>query len=459
MSNFYRVTLSLYFMLFIGIAHGRTSIAIPPDSTTSIVDKSTALFMMEEAKTSYGEGKIKDALIKFREASLKDKYSWKPVYWISKCHYKLNNYGLALEYANKALGFNDDKITEEIYYTLGSTYHRLGILDTAIINYKIALDKLPTLRSSELLIEHQIEQCKYAQEMMKNEVKYTRVRLVGDVNSGFDDYNVLITEGGKTMYFTSRRSNTTGGGLNPDDQLFYEDIYKVTWEEEMKEWDDITNNLGKLNSEGFESLHWMSADTLSGIITWNSTMMDVKKTTRVSDICEVKKNNKGGWNTPKVIKNKSINTSFFDGAATLTADGNAMYFVSDRKGDKSSTDIYYVEKVGKNWGTAKPLPETINTKGRETTPYVTADGQFLFFSSDGQRSMGGLDVFVCKYMGANVWSDPVNLGSGINTVNDDMFFTYSVATKKAYISGFEITGNKASIDIYEIDMSNFKFPL
>jgi len=286
--------------------------------------------------------------------------------------------------------------------------------------------------------------------------KFIRERLSGDMNSGFDDYNVVIADEGKTMYFTSRRSNTTGGGLNPDDQLFYEDIYKITWDEEMGEWDEVTNDLGKLNSNGFESLNFISPDTLYAVITLNTTMMDIDNKTRVSDICIVKRNNKGGWNRPNSIDNKTINTSFFDGAASLTADGNTMVFVTDRKGEKSSTDIYMVEKNGKTWGTAKPIKE-VNTKGAETTPYITPDGQYLFFSSDGHDGMGGKDVYVCKNMGGS-WSDPVNMGTGVNTVNDDVFFTYSADTKKAYISGYFITGSKASMDIFEIDMTTFVFP-
>ena len=297
---------------------------------------------------------------------------------------------------------------------------------------------------------------KIQKAVLKNGEKFTRVRLLGDVNSGFDDYGVVLADNGKTMYFTSRRSNTLGGGLNPDDQLFYEDIYRITWDEEMQEWDDVTNQIGKINTKGFDALNYLSADSLYAVVTLNTTMIDIDNKTRVSDICISKKNNKDGWNKAKPIDNKTINTSFFDGAATLTADGNTMYFVTDRKGEKSSTDIYVVEKIGKTWGTAKPL-KVVNTKGRETTPYITPNGQYLFFSSDGLEGMGGLDIYVCRNNGGS-WSDPVNLGAGINTVNNDSHFTYSEETKKAYVSGYEIIGNKASIDIYEIDMTTFEFP-
>lgn len=457
MSIFYRLALSICFILTVGISQAETSIAsTPPDSTSTLVDRASALIMIEDGRTAFTEGRVRDALIKFRQASVKDPYSWRAVYNISKCHYVLNNYGFALKYVKKAMELGADEDSKEIYYTLGRTYHRLGNIDTAIINYQLAVDHLSKRRTKELVIRHLIDQCEFAKKALDEGEKFERVRMLGDMNSGFDDYNVVMADDNKTMYFTSRRSNTTGGGLNPDDQLFFEDIYKITYDEELGEWDEVTNHLGKLNSKGFESLNYISPDTLYGVITLNTTMMDIDNKTRVSDICTVKRNNKGTWNSPKAINNKTINTSFFDGAATLTDDGNTMIFVTDRKGEKSSTDIYMVEKVGKSWGTAKPIKE-INSKGAETTPFITGDGQYLFFSSDGLDGMGGKDVYVSKNMGGS-WTEPINLGAGINTVNDDVFFKYSPETKKAYISGYHIIGSKASMDIFEIDMTNFAFP-
>ena len=100
---------------------------------------------------------------------------------------------------------------------------------------------------------------------------------------------------------------------------------------------------------------------------------------------------------------------------------------------------------------------TINTKGRETTPYISADGRYLFFSSDGHIGMGGLDVYVVENLGDS-WGTPINLGNGINSVNNDTHFTYDKAINKAYISGYEIVGQKSSIDIYEYDMTGFTIP-
>lgn len=455
MNKLFHFATTLVFVSLVGNAYSHSTHFTPPDSTTNILDKTAAAYIIEEGKTLYGEGKIKDALIKFRQAGVKDPNSWRAAYWISQCHYKLNNFGYSLKYAYKAIGIGKEKVNKEIYYTLAVAQHRLGKLDSAIINYRLSIEKLSKMRSNILRIDHHINECLFAKEEMKNEPKCEKIRLTGDINSGYDDYNALYTGEKDVLYFTSRRSNTIGGNMNPDDQRYFEDVYRTKWDPIMKEWDDVTNKLGKINSAGFDALNFIAPDGNSGVVTLNSTATDARITTRGSDICEIKRNSKGDWNHPKAIKNKSINTSFFEGAATLTADGNTMYFVTDRKGQKSSTDIYVVHKNGKSWGTAEPLPMTINTKSRETTPFITPDGRFLFFASDGHLGMGGLDIYVVENKGDS-WGEPINLGYGINSVTNDSHFSYNKELNQALISGFEIVGNKASLDIYEIDLTGFE---
>jgi hypothetical protein len=270
---------------------------------------------------------------------------------------------------------------------------------------------------------------------------------------------LVPAEGGKVIYFVSRRSNTTGGGMNPDDQQYFEDTYRAVFNETTGTWDSISNELGKINSDGFDALNYMSPDGTYGVMTLNNTaVVASKKSTRGSDLCELKLNNNGKWNSPKAIKNKTINTSFFEGSASLTADGNTMFFISDRKADKSGTDIYMVTKEGKSWGTAKVLPTNVNSAGNENTPYITPDGRYLFFSSNGHVGMGGYDIYVTENLGGE-WSDPVNLGVGINSVNNDTHFVYLPEQQKAFLTGVEIIGSKASFDIYEIDLSGFVLPL
>ena len=166
-----------------------------------------------------------------------------------------------------------------------------------------------------------------------------------------------------------------------------------------------------------------------------------------------------------MIKNKAINTAYFDGAATITDTvfndngdfSQILYFVSDRNGEKSMTDIFSIEKKNGEWIDTKNLLKTINTDGRETTPFITPNGRFLFFSSDALPGMGGYDVYYCENVNG-VWGNPVNLGATFNTVNDDTHFQVYPQLKKAVIARINETEGLFNYDIFQIDLNNLDFP-
>lgn len=425
--------------------------SIPPDSTSTIAEKTAAMYLIEEGKGLYAEGKIRDALNKFRDAAKKDVTSWKAPFWISRCHYEQYNYGYALKYAKDAVLINNNEIDKEVYEILGESYHRLGILDSAIMNYELGIKNLPKSRSIELRLPLRLEQAKYAQEQLAKGIENKRLHIEGNVNSGYNDYSPVIFNGGQSMYFTSRRSNTTGGGQNPSDQQFFEDIYSAKWNSETNQWDSITNRLGRLNGNGFESVSYVSEDGLTAYITLNNTaVQDAKIVTKSSDIAEVKWTKQGQWSIPKLVEN--INTSYYEGNATVTADGLTMYFVSERNANSKMSEIYVTYKQGNTWSKPVALPAEINSKGRETTPFVTPDGRYLFFSSNGHNNgLGGYDVYVAERMGSS-WGEVKNLGPAINTVNDDFGFKIYDAIGKGYVNGLEVIGDKASLDIYEFNI-------
>jgi hypothetical protein len=442
-------------LLVTGVSFANNSFT-PPDTTLKIVDKAASLLLVEEGRTFFNEGKVRDALILFRQAAAKDPNSSKAVFWIGQSQYALNNYGLALKYATEARTLEPNEVDKEVYELLGRSFHRLGELDSAMANYNIAMERLSNTRINDLQVKLHIEQCMYAKTELMNGNNSKRI-AISEVNSGYGDYCPILTDGGKTLYFTSRRSDTKGGTMNPDDQEFFEDTYYAVWNASTNSWDSISNELGRINTAGFDAITFISKDGLRGLMTINTSAVEEKPLTKGSDIFTFEMSTKSKWSTPKRISTKSINTSFFEGSATMTGDGNTMYFVSDRKGDKSSTDIYVSQKVGKAWGEAKPLPFTINTTGRETTPFVSADGRFLFYSSDGRQGMGGLDIYVVENLGST-WGEPINLGSIVNTVNNDSHFQYYPELNKAVMSSFEIIGQKASMDIYQVDMTGFTIP-
>ena len=444
------------FILFTFIFFSLNTIFSQEEKENRLIENPATLILLEEAKHFYTEGKLMEALINLRSIESKDEKSAKVKYWISLCYYKLNNYTMALAYAKKALTL-DKTPSGEFYELLGRCYHQNAIIDSALYFYNKSVQDLSQTRIEELNVLGKIEECKFAKTELKLGKPNARKLLNLEVNSEFNEYAPILTLGGKVLYFVARRNNTTGGLKNPDDEQYFEDIYQAKWNETYHTWDSITNELGKLNGDGFEAFTYLNSDASKALLTLNTTALEIDLPTESSDICEVDIKN-GAWGKPKLIANESINSSYYDGSATMSADGNTMIFVSDRNGDKSSTDLFIVKKTGKKWREAISLPMNINTKGRETTPYLTPDGKYLFFSSDGHKGMGGYDVYVSQNNGSS-WSTPINLGSSINTVNDDTHFQYYPDLKRAMMAGITLDEMQCNYNIYEVDLEKVQLPM
>lgn len=109
---------------------------------------------------------------------------------------------------------------------------------------------------------------------------------------------------------------------------------------------------------------------------------------------------------------------FSVGHAAFSANGQLLYFVSDRPGGQGGTDIWYSERQSNGtWGTPVNAGSRINTKGDELFPQIGPHGE-LYYSTDGLAGMGGLDVFRAEGSKSN-WSVPVNLGYPLNSSWDD----------------------------------------
>ncbi|MBI2258366.1 MAG: PD40 domain-containing protein [Flavobacteriia bacterium] len=401
-------------------------------------------------------GKLRLALIEYKSCYQKNPTYLENTYKLGFCHYKLGNYGYAYQYA-KMVNENTKKANIEHLFLLAQSCHQLEKIDSALFLYK-KIDSLCTKKQNkELFLNKKINQCLFYQ-VEKDSLKKSPLKSpLSEINSDYHDYSALMIKEGKEIYFTSRRENTTGGRSNPDDEQYFEDNYRAVWNSNENKWDSISNQLERINSQGFDCISYLSADGLKGLMTLNNTAVQKENTTKSSDICEISFSNKGKWQSPKVIDNNSINSPNFDACATMTADGQTMYFVSDRDADKSMTDIFVVKKEGNKWGSAKPVSDSINTDFNETTPFISPDGRYLFFSSEGHEGLGGYDIYVSENMGGT-WTKPVNLGYAINSVNDDTHFVFYPKIGKALFSSVNHAFLKSNIDIYEIDLNKYKIP-
>ncbi|MFK7808437.1 MAG: OmpA family protein, partial [Saprospiraceae bacterium] len=102
----------------------------------------------------------------------------------------------------------------------------------------------------------------------------------------------------------------------------------------------------------------------------------------------------------------------------LTTDGERLFFASDMPGGFGGMDLYVSEKMNGKWGPPMNLGPAINTEGNEIFPYYHATER-LYFSSDGQIGLGGLDIYYMDDQGEGQWGEIQNIGYPLNTISDD----------------------------------------
>ncbi len=133
----------------------------------------------------------------------------------------------------------------------------------------------------------------------------------------------------------------------------------------------------------------------------------------------------GAWQTAWPISN--INSIGNEGAPTLSADGNIMFFAScsnefgdygdpDRKGF-GSCDIFYSQKINGKWSRPRNGGSAINTANWETQPSFSSDGKTLYFIR-GLKTRGGAkegNIFMSTIGDDGKFSVPVKLNDNINT--------------------------------------------
>jgi outer membrane protein OmpA-like peptidoglycan-associated protein len=165
------------------------------------------------------------------------------------------------------------------------------------------------------------------------------------------------------------------------------------------------------------------------------------------DIYRVKRTPKG-WSAP-INLGTNINTDFWESAPSISIDGNALYFCSNRPDGYGGIDIYvsYKNEDG-YWEEAENLGPDINTEGDEQTPFIHGDNKTLFFASNGWPGYGGSDLFVSKKENGS-WSKPINLGYPINTYDNEGSITVQSNGVDAYIAS-DRADSRGGLDIYKV---------
>jgi outer membrane protein OmpA-like peptidoglycan-associated protein/tetratricopeptide (TPR) repeat protein len=172
------------------------------------------------------------------------------------------------------------------------------------------------------------------------------------------------------------------------------------------------------------------------------------------DIYLYKTKSQNEWDTDSeqfFPHNANVNSDkpYSSGHPFLSADATTLFFCSNKAGGFGGYDIYVSIKTKSGWSEPKNLGPQINTPGNEMCPFFDGFGN-LYFSSDWHHGFGGMDVFVCRQF-SDSWSEALNLGKGVNSPYDDMYFVFSATQNLGFFSSNR-TGGQGNEDIYEVKM-------
>ena len=103
------------------------------------------------------------------------------------------------------------------------------------------------------------------------------------------------------------------------------------------------------------------------------------------------------------------------------------------------------------WSDPENLGPSINTAGDEQCPFIHADNQTLYFTSNSWPGYGDDDLFYTRKQPDGSWSKPTNLGYPINTINREGTLFITADGKTAYYAANR-SDSRGDLDIYSFEL-------
>jgi hypothetical protein len=329
--------------------------------------------------------------------------------------------------------FSESGAPYDALYYLANAYRINNQIDKALKTYELFRLNLNPAVYDTTVVNLQIQSCRNAKELMRMPL-YLKVKNLGNViNSSNNDYNPVVSD--KEDMIVYSRS-----------QAFYDAILYSTKVNGV--WTDPQN---------LNELLKVDRDLFPTSISKDGKDLYLYSSADYDGIIYTSRFENGKW-SPLVKLNDNINTKYWESHATISHDNKKLYFTSNRKGTYGGLDIYVSTRDSTgDWGPAVNLGPTINTPYNEESPFLSQDDKTLFFSSRGHFNMGGYDIFYSTLLDNGEWSVPLNVGSPLNTTDDDVFFRPLNQGYEGYISK-ELPGGFGKQDIYRVEIFSNDHP-
>ena len=337
-----------------------------------------------------------------------------------------------------AVSVRDGRVQADDYMAYGRVLMMLGQYEQAEQMFNVYRQVNPTVATQF------IKACQYARSNSEGASDYA-VQPLSKVNTSAANFGVamwkdqLIWSSSRTDFKRAQnnalRNDIASGEVN---QLFFAPIEGVSRQAFRVNFlkSDLRNTYNESNPS-------FTADGKMVAFMRNNMAEDERITSNSGlemSIYTADVDADGNWLNPRSFAYNNGSTGF----PALSPDGNTIYFASNRSGGYGGFDIYRSDKRGAIWSEPRNLGSGINTQGDEITPFF--DGSTLYFASDWHFGFGGYDIF--KVQGSEV----VNLGTGVNSSGDDYNFIFDPSVS----TGFFVSnrkGIKGKTDIFQVKRS------
>ncbi|HXB41266.1 MAG TPA: OmpA family protein [Bacteroidia bacterium] len=402
---------------------------------------------LRHAKNLVARGHYYLAADHYKEALKKDSLNKKAnlEYGLLLTHF-INNPGSAGTYLLRAERQSKKDTMPEVILGIAKYYQSKAEYAAAINYYKRMFSHIENNRDGrymENIIRHSISSCEYGASVPSQPV-YKRLKITNagaGVNTIFPEYVPVITSNNTVLLFTSRRETNTGHKIDDKDGIYFEDMY-----------------IARKEQNRFIDVHPFSEKDAEVKGTKNTKGHDaVVSVSQAGDKFFTYRNNKiyesdlkdGSWSNTHLLDENINSPAGIQNHASISRDERIIYFSSDRPGGFGGLDIYKSEKQANgNWSPAVNLGPVVNTKDDDDSPFISEDGQTLYYSSKGLPGYGGYDLYRCILNGKE-WGGPENLGKPFNTSGDDIHLTFGKREGTGYFSSSR-AGGFGDMDIYEI---------
>lgn len=330
---------------------------------------------------------------------------------MGECYTKLNMFARASAAYQNAIRYQYPDSMTYLY--LGKALQGEGKYAPAITAYTTFLEYSP----GDLQAKEAIKGCNMA-IAAKNKPKTRYVVKNAKVfNTKRADFAPMyLDKNYDQIFFTTTNEKVTGDKKSEITGMKKGDIY-FSKKDERGQWQTPQPVEGELNSDADEGIISFSPDGQ----TMYLTKARRSETSNTSVEIYTSKRSDASWSAPQKFE-ITADTLSAVGHPAVSADGRWLYFTSDMPGGYGGLDIWRIA-INDRVGTLENMGPQINTPGNESFPYSRTDS-LLYFSSDGHPGFGGLDLFRAKLNTTGEYWSIENMGQPMNSQGDDFGITF-----------------------------------